>query len=306
MNQTPNNPAGNKLGAGTDETTLIRAIETSGYPLQGIVADKLKGRFVVTEEWGYIDRDTHDHRSLDVFAFRKLADGDVQPCVALLVECKRSRHPYLFFQNVVDREIPEFPRLVAFPRVTIKESGGIRISVPSGSHVLGLHEIPFVRPGPPHCSAFAKATGEGKKVTLSGAEPFNALILPLVKAMDHATSLYRVPSPLLQPIMILCLSVIDAPILVVTSPREASTPLFAPWVRVPRQEAHPEHNRIDYKYYVVDLVHVDFLDAFLSDHLTPFVDEFASRVQKQSTVLRNGGTVQNFDSWRWNEIIPKT
>lgn len=306
MNQTPNNPAGNKLGAGTDEPMLIRAIETSGYPLQGILADKLKGTFEVTEEWGYIDRDTQEHRSLDIFAFRKLAtDGDVRPCLVLLVECKRSRHPYVFFRNVVNREIPGFPELAGLARysITVKESSGKRMSMPAGSDLLGLDELPFVRPGPPHCSAFAKAIAEGKKVTMSGTDPSNSLILPLVKAMDHATSLYRVTPAPLHPTLILCLSVIDAPVMVVTSPREASTPLFTPWVRVPRQEAHPEHNRINYKYYVVDLVHIDFFDAFLSDHLTPFVDEFASRAKKQSKILFKGGTVQNLDNWRWDEII---
>jgi hypothetical protein len=303
VNQTPNNPAGNKLGAGIDEPALIRAIETSGYPLQGVVADKLKSTFGVTEEWGYIDRDTQEHRSLDVFAFRKLAtDGEVQPCVVLLVECKRSRHPYVFFQNVVDRKIPGFPQVAGLIRITVKDSNKRRF-MPAGPEILGLDDLPFVRPGPPHCSAFTKAIAEGKKVTVSGTDAFNSLILPLVKAMDHAASLYQAPTSPLQPTLILCLSVIDAPVLVVTSPREASAPLFTPWVRVPRQEAHPEHHRINQKYYVVDLVHIDFFDAFLSDHLTPFLEEFASRLKKQSKILIKGGTVQNLDSWRWDEII---
>jgi hypothetical protein len=309
VNQSPHNPAGNKLGPGINEPNLIRAIETSGYPLQGVVADKLKSTFGVTEEWGYIDRDTQEHRSLDVFAFKKLlADGDVQPSLVLLIECKRSIHPYIFFKNVVDREIPRFPQIAGLTRnaITIHESSGKRLSETSGMAVLGLAELPFVRPGPPHCSAFTMAIAQGDKVTVSGTDPFNSVILPLVKAMDHATSLYKAePNPTrLYPTLILGLSVLDAPILVVNSPREASTPVLMPWVRVRRQEAQPDRDRIKYMHYAVDLVHVDFFDEFIADHLTPFADEFVSRVKKQSTILFKSGTVELLDNWRWDKIKP--
>ena len=43
------NPNRNQLPAGIDETELIKAIESSGYPLQGIVASKLKDYFGVTK-----------------------------------------------------------------------------------------------------------------------------------------------------------------------------------------------------------------------------------------------------------------
>ena len=308
-NQSPNNPAGNKLGPGIKEPNLLRAIETSGYPLQGVVADKLKNAFGVTEEWGYIDRDTQEHRSLDVFAFKKLlTDGDAEPSLALLIECKRSIHPYVFFKNVIDREIPRFPRIAGLTRnsITIHESSGKRLSETSGAAVLGLAELPFVRPGPSHCSAFTMAIAQGDKVTVSGTDPFNSLILPLVKAMDHATSLYQTePNPTrLYPTLILGLSVLDAPILVVNSPSEASTPMLMPWVRVLRQEAQSASHRIEYMHYAVDLVHVDFLDEFIATHLTPFTDEFVSRVKKQATILFKSGTVANLDNWHWDKIKP--
>src|SRR5262245_18898638 len=91
MNKSSNNPAGNKLGPGINEANLVRAIESSGYPLQGFVADKLKAEFGVTQEWGFIDRDTKDHRTTDLFAFKHFpGKGNVQPSVALLIKCKVS------------------------------------------------------------------------------------------------------------------------------------------------------------------------------------------------------------------------
>ena len=68
----PANPEKNSLSTGVNEAELIRAIDMSGYPLQGVVAGKLKEHFTVSEEWGYLDRDTKEHRSLDLHAFRQL------------------------------------------------------------------------------------------------------------------------------------------------------------------------------------------------------------------------------------------
>jgi hypothetical protein len=73
---------------------------------------------------------------------------------------------------------------------------------------------------------------------------------------------------------------------------------------VRRQEARRDRDRIKYMHYAVDLVHVDFFDAFIADHLTPFADEFVSRVKKQSTILFKSGMVENLNNWRWDTIKP--
>ena len=311
VDKAPNNPARNKLGQSISEANLIGAIVSSGYPLQGIVADKLSG-FAVTEEWGYIDRDTQERRSLDIHAFKRLSvDSEARPRLALLIECKRSIYPYVFFKNVVDREIPHFPKIAGlrpgdlFP---LMDSGHKRTKGISGAAALGLAELAFILDGPPHCSAYTKALARGGKIALSGSGPFNTLVLPLVKACDHAVSLYEVVGrwPPLWPTLVFSVSVLDAPMLVVNSPGEASKPVLTPWVRVLRQEAHRDRHAIsNYVYYVVDVVHVDFFDEFLCTHLMPFLDEFASRTQQQSAVLLGGGTVENLDNWRWDEIRPR-
>ncbi|MGA9393662.1 MAG: hypothetical protein WBV69_24735 [Candidatus Sulfotelmatobacter sp.] len=310
MDQSSDNPAGNKLGASINEPNLVRAIRGSGYPLQGVVAYGLKGSFRVAEEWGYIDRDTKEHRSLDIFASKMTpAEGTVQPGLALLVECKRSINPYVFFRNVIDREILGFPKIGGLTGSTmfLKEMKSNRVLQTLGTVTLGLAELPFVRPGPPHCSAFAMATAQGDKVQMSGEDPYKSLILPLTKAMDHAVGLYQAgdhPTSL-YPTIILAVAILDAPILVVDNPRDPA-PALTPWVRVPRQEARANHAWGSHVYYVVDMVHADFLDQFISTHLIPFFDEFASRSIKLSSVLFKGGAVENLDRWRWDEVKPQS
>ena len=57
MEQSQNNPAANTLGAGVTEADLASAIQNSGYPLQTVVANFLRNRFMVQDEWGYIDKE---------------------------------------------------------------------------------------------------------------------------------------------------------------------------------------------------------------------------------------------------------
>lgn len=314
MRQNPENPLSNRLPKGLEETSFIEAIEGSGYPLQGIVSEKLQDQFHVTEEWGYIDDETKEHRSLDLFAYRKLSENSkspVQTSLVLLIECKKSFHPYVFFQDVTTRQIPRFPPVVGVPRghVPIHDKSGHRMSEIHPSRAIGLDKHPFVELGPPKCAAFSKAVPKGKKVELFGSDPFNSVILPLVKALRHASCIYKLheqkPKQIF-PVLILCLSVMDAPMVLVESPRAASEPVLSPWVRVVRQEANPkDRDYLPFRYYAVDVLHVDSLDAVLVKHILPFAQEFDSRACQLGEVLFHGGQVAALDNWTWDQIEKK-
>jgi hypothetical protein len=154
MNSAPHNPAQNQLPPELPEGKFLKAIEECGYPLQGLVANALMASFSVTEEWGYIDRDSGDHRSLDIFAYRKLRPEPgslLYPAIALLVECKRTNHVHVFFQRVVKRPIPDYLSVTGCPRRSTISWGNSSRDV-HASKVLGLTDLPFlVRPdaGPP-------------------------------------------------------------------------------------------------------------------------------------------------------------
>lgn len=308
MRQDPTNPARNSLSPSVNEGELLSAIEASGYPLQGIVADKLRPLFDVFEEWGYLDRDTKEHRSLDVHACIDLTKDKcsvVQPDLVLLIECKRSVHPFIFFKNVTDRSILGFPAIAGLKRgvVEIHETSGKRLSEMKGAHALGLVTLPFVENGPPRCSAFSRATLSGKKVELSGTELFNGLVLPLVKALDHASSLYkaREQPDRLFPKLLLLIGVVDAPMLLVESPHRASDPILTPWIRIVRHESVEDvHSWQRFQHYGIDVVHIDYLDEFISGRLLPFAEEFGKRAVSMSEILLKGGQVQDLDNYRWD------
>lgn len=76
MKTIDNNPPSNVLGPGITEDSLKSAISNSGYPLQTIVADYIRTElnavlewpYSIQQEWAYIDKDTGEHRAIDIFA----------------------------------------------------------------------------------------------------------------------------------------------------------------------------------------------------------------------------------------------
>src|SRR5712691_9006269 len=108
MNYTPNNPTSNQLGPGLTEDQVSAAVEKSGYPLQTIVGDLLRtkptgtdDKFRVQEEWSFVDRNTKELRSIDLLVDLRLHGWNPQPRVRpqlnLLIECKQSTLPFVFF-----------------------------------------------------------------------------------------------------------------------------------------------------------------------------------------------------------------
>ena len=307
MNKSEINPPKNKLHEGLNEEELIRSITTSGFPLQGVVANLLKSNYGVTEEWSYIDRDSEGLRSLDVFAFRKLTSSEtITPYTVMLIECKSSVHPYVFFQNSVKRSFP-FPTICGLRPVKIQQRVGRENTSQEckAANILGLDDTTFGKT-PPICSAFTQAIAKGNKVHVSGTDPFNSIVMPLVKATDHAMSLYgTLPSnqdKKLFPTLILNICVIDAPMIVVGNPDNGQSVRLEPWVRILRQEAKPNRNYIRYEHYVVDVVHRGYLKPFFNTRIEEFFDMYQKRVCEKSDIFRSGGVVDNLDSWIWKDV----
>lgn len=306
MNESEINPPENKLHDGLCEDELISSITTSGFPLQGVVAHHLKSNYGVTEEWSYIDRDSKDLRSLDIFAFRKLTASEIlTPYTVMLIECKSSIHPYVFFQNSVERSLP-FPTICGLRNITIRQRVGQENKSQSckATSILGLDETPFWKT-PPVCSAFTQAIAKGKKVHVSGTDPFNSIVMPLVKATDHAIELYGNPPSNqacnLYPTLILNICVLDAPMIVVGNPGNEQSVRLEPWVRILRQEAKPNNDR-HYEHYVVDVVHRGYLETFFDTQIEEFFNTYQKRACNKSEIFRRGGVVDSLDSWIWTDV----
>ena len=241
MKSSQHNPPGNALPQGMKPEQLEEAVQRSGYPLQTVAAVELQKHFGVTEEWGYVDRETGKQRALDIFAYKRLHDAPVganliYPSMALLVECKRSDLPFVFFKSVTSYEMPEFPAVYGlwYELIDLRAKNVGRSVTPA--EALCITELDFVKAGPTICSTFSKANRKGKGVELakpdsmtkenqkgkagelelSGAETFSGIVLPLVSAMEHVRLHYKSRSNMspYYPTLVIAACVLDAPMIV--------------------------------------------------------------------------------------------
>lgn len=306
---SPDNPTTNKLPSGLSEEQIAEAVRQSGYPLQTVVAQQLLDNFRITEEWGFVDRETDEHRSLDIYAYRNLEDSGtehLEPSLVLLVECKRADLPYIFFAAAIPRAPGDFPRVFGFKKEHFelhKQGSGYR-EVPPATF-LRLHELPFVEQGPPISNAFTRSERKGKAVDLSGSVPFRNVILPLISALHHWQDLTK---PVRQqdryyPSLTLCICVLDAPMILASGTSKSPDLILSPWVRVFRQEAFRNHQWISYRHYAVDFVHQAFLSDFVQKHVLPFTNDFTKRlVEGKKMILAGKGRVADWDNWTWRDL----
>jgi hypothetical protein len=310
LNEDPINSDSLVLPEGIDHKELVEAVRASGYPLQTVVARELNENFTVVEEWGYVDRTLREHRSLDVFAHRRCVATSprLQPSLALLVECKRSDLPYVFFSTAIPQITSGFPSIVGFPsrRFSLLQEADGSIEIPPPDF-LRCSDFPFVRDAA-NAVTFCRVERKGKDLCLSGTVPYNKVVLPLASALEHyeESRAGAIPTqPRLYPTLTLCVCVIDAPLVVAGGTPESPELSTARWVRLVHEEALREDRWWRRKQYHVDVVRREFLGEFLEQHVLPFAEQVASRMtEREELVVAGKGKVQNRDSWTWNELQP--
>lgn len=310
MTPTEINPKGNRLGEGISIDDVRKAVRKSGYPLQTLVAAQLEDMFGIVEEWGYVDRKTDKQRTLDVFAYRRgtgAFSGNVAPLsVALLIECKKSSLPYIFFQTVTKHRLPEYPIIAGLHSLKLRNPTQRVTRSTNPAEALGLTESGFAREVPALCSSFSKAERKGKKLMLTGTQPYKNIVLPLISATEYAWRYYQPPSgqEKLFPVMLLGICVLDAPLVTVDVSSDEEEIKLHPWVRIRRQEARPSSsNSNSLRFYGVDVIHKDFLSIFVSDYLLPFAETVQNRIRQKSRFLEVGtGRVPKLNGWNWKEV----
>ena len=308
MNGTSNNPALNRLGPGVTAAQVQQAVQLSGYPLQRVVTELLMDTFKVTEEWGFADRATQELRSLDLFAYRRLRKTPrLQVEAALLVECKRSTLPFVFFEAVAPRLPAGFPLVAGLrgrnPEVHASARGSRTLQI---AEFMRLQDFDFISNGPPMCSYFARSERKGKSLDMSGSVPFNQIVLPLISAAEYFMKLWQrvgsrdqwVPASVVHPVC-----VVDGPMVLARGGPKATELLLCPWVRILRQEAAREQREGFWRHHVVDFVHRDYVSAFLEENFLPFTEQFAERaVAAERFLTGTKAVVSDLNSWQFKDL----
>lgn len=318
MQSSENNPAENKLHAGTTEQALIDAIEASGYPLQSVAIDAIlkalkapRFRVSVQEEWSYLDKDENTVRHIDGLisymfggqgkendrGFPVKPSGYIRQSADFLLECKQSELPYIFFLRP-SRSGP-IPRIVGmrYPEIEVRlgSNSGPHLPTPL-SDILEIPRMEFASE-PPTAVSMSKAHWKGKALELSGEESFRGLALPLLKAVQHYLSLGKPPEVRIYFDLryVFPLAVLRAPMVGVQMHNDQMNIQLLPWVRVVYAEPPDESeagwfaNYSDNKSF--DVVHINYLEQYVTRALT--TARIASkRVERIAVPIITGQAIQ--------------
>lgn len=313
MKSAKDNPKTNNLNPGISEQDVELAIKKSGYPLQTIIANKLRKKFYCQEEWSFIDRKTKEIRSLDIMAQTELYDfkkgqPKVRPTLNLLIECKQSELPYIFFLSPNKLRTPNYPYFGGLSHKSITLSTD---DVPATFtlpiiDILCLGEVDFVINAAPCSMTFSKCVRNGKDIVLSGTESYQGLILPLITSLLYFDEAETPPKTAMyfDGHLPFSIGVLDAPMIGVMVNGNSYETEYIPWVRVFRHESYESEDWNDRKKtYAIDIVHKDYFDTFIDKQLMPFAQKYADLIIKHDKKLADGKAfVKGLGKACWSDI----
>ncbi|MFI1788941.1 hypothetical protein ACH40D_10840 [Streptomyces olivaceoviridis] len=311
-----NTPPFAELHAGITAKDLREVISKSGYPFQATVADIIRSAsvanvrdFKMQEEWAFIDRESGQARSIDILVDLAFPhdydnpDSKLRTRLNLLVECKQSDLPYIFFLRK-SAPVPhnEFPEIYGLDKQDIrvftnaaKEEG---VKDDSFSWWVNLRdalefaEVPFFGAPTLYAISFAKAIRRGPKLELTGEDAYRSLTLPLLKAADHLKELSKPTGdhPLLFPRIVINLAVVRAPMICAFESGGENELIALPWVRVSHlepTEGGKSGRDLSGAVRYFDVVHESFLARYL-EVLYRDADEVAQRMHRHSKEVAGG------------------
>lgn len=313
MKNVKNNPTSNILQAGVTEEKINVAIIKSGYPLQTRVSKQLSGQFHVQEEWSFADKKTGEIRSTDILAEKWFWEKEkkqprVRPNLNLIIECKQSELPYIFFLSDHTLWAPNFPFIAGLSKddLTLTTDNDPSTWMYSVTDALSLSYDDFLTKGPLFCNKFSKCERKGSDLLLSGEMPFNEIIYPLLSAMNHFKLAEKPPSTAyyFDLHLVIGIGVLDAPMLGVKVEDQKHELISLPWVRVVKHQTdkNPDFTHKN-NLFAIDIVHKDFLAEYINKHVLPFAERFSKLAIKHQEVIANSkGFVSNMDGIKRTEI----
>jgi len=291
---------GNVLPPGLSLEQLEAALLQSGYPLQTAVSQLLRTKFHVLPEWGFHDRVSGTLRTLDMLALNPLVEvtsdeSRVRPGLALLIECKRSDLPFVFFS---EHDLPglnssEFPPVCGLlhDKITMTTDDDRSSWLFRPLHAFELDESPFIK-NVEACSVFSKVVRKGSTVELSGTEAYSNIMMPLMSAVEHFVKVSNPPSTFhwFDAFLVVPIAIIDAPMVAFDATESEGRVRYTSWHRVFRNEPGEEARVWAHlgSTSAVDVVHRDYFDTYLTDHLMPFAQRFAELTVQHNHELATG------------------
>ncbi|THV35214.1 hypothetical protein [Glycomyces buryatensis] len=295
--------------ADADYEKLRKAITRSGYPLQGMVVDKLlknlpseasHQRIEIQEEWSFVDRETEAIRQIDALVGYQVSETQqdrddfhdpsswIRVHLNFLVECKQSDLPFVVFTRETAGHC-SIPLMFGHPHEDIElrdDPTAEGIIQMSASDALGIWDLGI--PNPVRAMSIAKAHRKGKSLELSGEDCYRSIALPVLKALEHLKDITRPGHQrmyydvrLVFPIAVLRAPLISAEVI------EGDVRIKpVSHVRLLRSEPGPE-SLGGFESTGFDIVNYDYLDSYV-DAARKAASILAERIKSFSTQMLTG------------------
>ncbi|MBB1259386.1 hypothetical protein [Streptomyces alkaliterrae] len=286
----------NQLGAGVTPEALTEAIEKSGYPLQSTVFNLLESDFTVQQEWGFNDRLTGEMRSCDLLAIKELGhlpakESRIRPSLAVVIECKQSDLPYVFFSPAKRSWRLTLPQITGLrhEHIAVRTDDSKSSWLLTVMQALEIDNDPFLNRG--GFSIMSKCARK-PKLELTGTDAYNGIVMPLLSAAAHfaKSSEPRETWQWLDAFLLSAVAVLDAP-MVAARTTEAGTELeLTPWCRLFRHEPETQDAFVPHvgRTAAIDVVHKGFFRDYLLDHLIPFAEKVSTRILRHNEIFATG------------------
>lgn len=214
----------------------------------------------------------------------------IRPTLNLVIECKQSELPYVFFLREGAAR-PDYPRIAALPHneITFTTDDDPSTYTFDVLDALGMGFHPFVTSSCPTAISLSRVVRKGKDLAVTGEESYRGLTLPLLKATDHLVTSCR-PSRsryFFDARLIVSLAVIRATMVGVSGEDQSDNLEAVPWVRVHHLQPPAAQDESVASVQAFDVVHESYLQTYLQK-LLEFAEEFAKRSQDTSSVLLAG------------------
>ncbi|WP_171036945.1 hypothetical protein [Maribacter algarum] len=303
------------MNSGISESDIEYAVSKSGYPLQTVISDKLRNQFMIKEEWSFLDLKTKEIRAIDILAELLLWDFEkgqprVRPQLNLLIECKQSELPYVFFLSNQQTKTQDYPVIGGLfnKGVTLStDDTGSTFSY-SLKQLLDIDKHEFFSAAPT-CVTFSKCVRKGKNIVLSGTDGYQNIVLPIISSLHDYKETEKPKETALyfDAHITFGIGVLDAPMIGITVNENGHDQELIPWVRVFRHESFENEDSSERKkLYAIDLIHKDFLDTFINQHLLPFAEDFSEKIKKHHIVIATGkGFAKGLDENSWENVEPR-
>lgn len=266
-----------------NEQQIREAIDKSGYLFESQIGYLLREQdYLVTPNYNFEDAETGESREIDLHAILGYFEEDLEICLEqlLLIECKKTSNPLVFFSKPKYKELKGFDEY--FEIIGAPESFDVpRIKgVTSLEKYLKLSEFSHRYKLANTSSQFCMICRKGNEWEAQHGPVYNGMILPLIKCLSSEKKSYRksIPKNYIHLEIIYPIVVVDSALYLMNS--ETNEMKRKKWILFYRQY---ESKKVKLSA-MIDFVQCKHINTYLKEIKTSFT-AICERVIKRRKIL---------------------